>query len=210
MVPLLAVAAASLPPGCAPEAPSPIERYRALEFPAKVENFENGWKERVTAEFDVVNDAETASLKAALDDPDPFVRSIAARALGIRSDRASADALAARVETDAEPMVRIRAVEALGLLRMKPEVVERATKDSDAGVCWSANLAARQVESATDYAALVREAFAAGIEPDAIDSARVGQPAPDFTAYTVDGKPFQLSSVLGKKPIALYFAAFDG
>jgi len=41
-------------------------------------------------------------------------------------------------------------------------------------------------------------------------SAVVGKPAPDFTALTVDGKPFQLSSVLGKKPIAIYFAAFDG
>jgi hypothetical protein len=38
----------------------------------------------------------------------------------------------------------------------------------------------------------------------------VGKPAPDFTALTVDRKPFQLSSVLGKKPIAIYFAAFDG
>jgi peroxiredoxin len=41
-------------------------------------------------------------------------------------------------------------------------------------------------------------------------SAKVGNPAPDFTAFTSDGKPFRLSSVLGKKPIAIYFAAFDG
>jgi peroxiredoxin len=41
-------------------------------------------------------------------------------------------------------------------------------------------------------------------------SAKVGKPAPDFTAQTSDGKPFQLSSVLGKKPIAIYFAAFEG
>jgi peroxiredoxin len=38
----------------------------------------------------------------------------------------------------------------------------------------------------------------------------VGQPAPDFTARTIDGEAFQLSSVLGKKPIAIYFTAFDG
>jgi hypothetical protein len=44
----------------------------------------------------------------------------------------------------------------------------------------------------------------------AMGSAVVGKPAPDFTALTVDRKPFQLSSVLGKKPIAIYFAAFDG
>ena len=33
---------------------------------------------------------------------------------------------------------------------------------------------------------------------------------PDFTALTGDGKPFKLSAVLGKKPVAIYFAAFDG
>jgi peroxiredoxin len=41
-------------------------------------------------------------------------------------------------------------------------------------------------------------------------TAKIGQPAPDFTALTSDGKPFKLSSVLGTKPIAIYFAAFDG
>ena len=41
-------------------------------------------------------------------------------------------------------------------------------------------------------------------------SAVVGKPAPDFTALTIDREAFQLSSVLGKQPIAIYFAAFDG
>jgi peroxiredoxin len=41
-------------------------------------------------------------------------------------------------------------------------------------------------------------------------TAKVGKPAPDFTAQTSDGKPFKLSAVLGKKPIAIYFAAYDG
>ena len=74
-------------------AQEPLERYRALEFPPKPENFERGWKERVTAEFDVVRDAKLDALRAGLKDPDPYVRAIAARALGIRGDKASADAL---------------------------------------------------------------------------------------------------------------------
>lgn len=84
---------------------SPIERYRRLEFPPKEENFEKGWKDRVAADYDVINSADLISLRAALKEGDPFVRAIAAYALGVRSDKVSADALAelvqnVRVETD--------------------------------------------------------------------------------------------------------------
>jgi peroxiredoxin len=41
-------------------------------------------------------------------------------------------------------------------------------------------------------------------------TAKLGKPAPDFTALTSDGKHFRLSTALGKKPIAIYFAAYDG
>ncbi len=190
--------------------PSPLERYRALEFPPKEENFAKGWQERVRLEFEIVNGADLKSLRNALKDENPFVRSIAARALGIRADKASADAMAELVKADPEYMVRIRAVEALGFLKMKSEVVEQAKKDRQGGVRWSAMLAAGQLKSETDFAADVRRAYAAGIKRDDIGAAKVGRPAPDFTAETSDGKPFKLSSVLGKKPIAIYFAAFDG
>jgi hypothetical protein len=189
---------------------SPIENYRRLEFPPKDENFEKGWKDRVAADYDVINSADLPSLRAALKDGDPFVRAIAAYALGVRSDKTSADALAELVKNDKEYVVRIRAVEALALLKMKPEVIESAKKDRDPGVPFAAKLVAGQLKSEIDYAAEIRQAYAAGITREAMGSAVVGKPAPDFTALTLDGKTFQLSSVLGKKPIAIYFAAFDG
>ncbi len=189
---------------------SPIESYRRLEFPPKEENFEKGWKDRVAADYDVINSADLPSLRAALKDGDPFVRAIAAYALGVRSDKASADALAELVKNDKEYVVRIRAVEALALLKMKPEVIESAREDRDPGVPFVANLVAGQVKSEIDYAVQIRQAYAAGIDRPAMGSAAIGKPAPDFTALTIDGKTFQLSSVLGKKPIAIYFAAFDG
>src|SRR5262245_8775316 len=189
---------------------SPIENYRRLEFPPNDENFEKGWKDRVAADYDVINSADLTSLRAALKDRDPFVRAIAAYALGVRSDKTSADALVELVKTDKEYVVRIRAVEALALLKMRPEVIQSAVKDPDPGVPWVAKLVAGQLKSEIDYAAEIRQAYAAGITRGAMGSAVVGKPAPDFTALTVDRKPFQLSSVLGKKPIAIYFAAFDG
>ena len=196
--------------GRSAEPRSPIDSYRKLEYPPKDENFEKGWKDRVAADYDVINSADLTSLRAALKDGDPFVRAIAAYALGVRSDRTSADALAELVKNDKEYVVRIRAVEALALLKMKPEVIESALKDRDPGVPFVAKLVAGQLKSKIDYAAQIRQAYAAGIDRGAMGSAVVGKPAPDFTALTIDGKPFQLSSVLGKKPIAIYFAAFDG
>jgi hypothetical protein len=164
----------------------------------------------VAADYEVINSADVTSLRAALKDADPFVRAIAAYALGVRSDGASADALAELVKNDTEYVVRIRAVEALALLKRKPEVIESAQKDLDPGVPFVARLVAGQLNSEIDYAAQIRRAYAAGIDREAMGSAVVGQPAPDFTALTIDGEPFQLSSVLGKRPIAIYFTAFDG
>ncbi len=206
----LAGLVALAPPGRTQPPASPLEKYRNLEFPPSDENFDRGWKERVALEYEIINTGDLKSLRAALKDENRFVRAIAARALGILGDRASADALAELVKSDPEYPVRIRAVEALGFLKMKPEVIELANKDRDAGVCWTALTMAGKLESDVDYAASVRQAFARGIKRQVMGSARVGQPAPDFTAQTCDGKPFRLSAVRGKKPIALYFAAFDG
>jgi hypothetical protein len=188
----------------------PLEKYRNLEFPATEENFEKGWEDRVALEYEIINSEDLPALRAALLDENPFVRSMAARALGILGDKDSADALAELATRDKEYMVRIRAVESLGFLKLKPEVIELAEKDRDLGVQWTAKITAGQLQSETDYAALVRRAYKGGIQREAMGSAKVGEPAPDFTAQTTDGKTFKLSSVLGKKPVALYFAAFDG
>jgi hypothetical protein len=188
----------------------PIENYRRLEFPPSDENFDKGWKDRVAADYDVINSADLTALRAALKDGNPFVRAIAAYALGVRKDATSADALAELVKSDKEYVVRIRAVEALALLKMKAEVIESALQDPDPGVPFVAKLVVGQVTREIDYAAQIRQAYAAGIDREALGSAVVGQPAPDFTARTIDGEAFQLSSVLGKKPIAIYFTAFDG
>jgi HEAT repeats len=189
---------------------SALEKYRRLQFPPKDENFAKGWQERVALEYEIINAADLRALRIALNDQDPFVRAIAARGLGILGDEGSAEALAELVKADKEYLVRIRAVESLGYLKKKPEVIQLAIKDRDNGVSWVAKLAADQLKSDTDYAEQLREAYATGIQREAMGTAKLGQPAPDFTARTSDGKPFRLSTILGKKPIALYFAAYDG
>jgi hypothetical protein len=199
-----------LPTACWSQSASPLEKYRKLEFPPKDENFARGWQERVAVEYEIINAADLQGLRVALQDRDPFVRAIAARALGIRGDKDSADALAELVKTDAEYFVRLRAVESLGYLKVKPEVIQLALQDRDLGVSWVAKFAADQLKIDTDFARQLREAYATPIQREAMGTAKVGQPAPDFTAMTSDGRPFKLSTVVGKKPIAIYFAAYDG
>ena len=189
---------------------TPLEKYRRLQFPPKEENFAKGWQERVALEYEIINTSDLKALRIALKDEDPFVRAIAARALGILGDKDSAAALAELAKADKEYLVRIRAIESLGYLKMKPEVIQLAIKDPNGGVSWVAKLAADQVKSDTDYAKELREAYAMGIKRETMGIARLGKPAPDFTTKTSDGKPFRLSAILGQKPIAIYFAAFDG
>src|SRR6516162_648849 len=189
---------------------APLEKYRRFQFPPRDENFAKGRQERVALEYEIINTSDLKALRIALKDEDPFVRAIAARALGILGDKDSADALAELVKADKEYLVRIRAVESLGYLKMKPEVIQLAIKDRDGGVSWVAKLAADQLKSDTDYSKQLREAYATGIKREVMGTAKLGQPAPDFTALTSDGKLFKLSTVLGKKPIAIYFAAYDG
>ena len=189
---------------------SPLEKYRQLEYPPRDENFAKGWQERVALEYEIINAADLKALRVALKDEDPFVRAIAARALGILGDRDAADALAELVRADQEYFVRLRAVESLGYLKMKPEAIDLALKDRSLGVTWVAKLAAEQLKSDTDYARHLREEYAKGITREVMGSAQVGRPAPDFTALTIEGNPFKLSTIIGKKPIAIYFAAYDG
>lgn len=201
----------------AQESQSPIERYRDLKFPAVAEHtgagfadFNAGWQERVGLEFEIVNSAALESLRAGLKDKDAAVRAITARALGIRADKVSADALAELAQNDPEDMVRVRAVESLGLLKLKLDVIEAVRKgDKHAAVTWAADLAVDQAKSDFDCAAQMRRAYARGIKREEMGIAQVGKPAPDIEAETLDGRPFRLSSVIGKKPIAIYFAGFD-
>ena len=97
-------------PAAWPQQPaSPLERYGKLEFPPSKDNFAKGWQERLLLEHEIVNSGDLGALRKALKDEKAYVRAVAARALGILADRESADALAALVKDDPEPLVRLRA-----------------------------------------------------------------------------------------------------
>ena len=193
----------------APSPKSPLERCRSTDFSLEGEKFDENWRERVALEFDVVNNAGLEELRAGLKDSNLYVRAMSARALGMRGDRNAAEDLAGLVRSDSEHLVRTRAVEALGLLKMKPDVIASAKTDKHGGVRWAADLSADLMRQDVDFAAQERRAFSEGITVNEMGQAAVGRLAPEFSALTIEGDEFSLSSVLGEKPIVLYFAAFD-
>ncbi|MFN0054541.1 MAG: hypothetical protein ACKV0T_20385 [Planctomycetales bacterium] len=79
----------------------------------------------------------------------------------------------------------MRTVEALALLKIKPEVIELALQDRDPGAPFVAKLVSGQLLSEVEYAAEIRQPYSGGINRTAMGSAVVGQPAPDFTALTM-------------------------
>ena len=61
-------------------------------------------------------------------------------------------------------------------------------------------------------AASVEEAVTtslAKMPAEKIDSAKVGEPAPDFTLKSVDGTEYSLSQFKGKQPVVLVFIYGD-
>lgn len=190
--------------------PSALERYRNLPLKPEYENFDKGWQERVELEFEMVNHPNRSELRKGLKDTDPYVRSISAKVLGFLADRESINLLAEMAAKDPIYHVRIRAIEALGFLKARQDVISAGKFDPDFGVKWTAKTVEGMVTDKVDHAAQARESFAQGIRRKDLASAVVGKKAPEFTAKRLDGRTFKLSEVRGKKPIAIYFAAFDG
>ena len=85
----------------------------------------------------------------------------------------------------------------------------RAKSDKAWNVRWLSKVAEGQLKSKVDYAAKVRKAYEAGITRKEMGTARVGSPAPDFSALDIDGKPFKLGDVVKKKIVVLTFQVAD-
>ena len=70
-----------MPLTSAEEPLSAIARYGKLDIPQITKMFDDrddGWRDRVSPEFEIINDADLASLRAALKDRKPVVRAMAA------------------------------------------------------------------------------------------------------------------------------------
>jgi hypothetical protein len=187
----------------------PFDQYRKADFSQKKGKPDDGWKRRITLEFDIIRAGKPETLRTGLKDTSRDVRAFAATALGTLGDKASAEALGGLAKSDPDALVRGMAVQALGWLKAGAEAIQAAKSDKSGDVQFLARVAEGHLKDATDYAAQVREAYKVGIKIEEMATAHVGKPAPDFAATDSEGRAFKLSDILKKRVVVLTFQLAD-
>lgn len=170
-----------------------------------------GWKARMKAFQALVKAGPESAgeLRRVLQEGSPPERILAAQVLGfLRSKESGAD-LARAAEHDADPAVRLYAVDSLAMLGGRAhEELFRRLEQNEKNRDVKRHLAyARE----RDGAALDDTVIASLKQWDAqtIDSARLGQSAPDFELASLSGEKVRLSDFRGKKPVVLVFIYGD-
>lgn len=190
-----------------------LEEYRRADFgdrnswPA----LDDAYRNRIALEFEIIRSGRIGPLREALRDPDPFVRSFSAAALGILGDHASEGAIARMVEDpETDRMTGGSAVQALGWLKAGRAAVQSARARSRTLNRHLLDIAESQIQDAVDHASMIREAYQSGLRREEIGSAQAGKPAPDFTAVDADGRPFRLADAVRKnRVVVLVFVSAD-
>lgn len=201
--------------GCRTPAPERnlLEEYRRAEFGDTQNIFpvDDGYRNRMALEFDLVRSGRLAPLREGLHDSNRFVRSFSVSALGVLGDRASEGAIAKLVEDPGtDPMVGSTAVQALGWLKSGLESVRSARATSRTLSRRLLDVAEREIQDSVDHAAPILEAYRLGLRAEEVGSARVGAPAPDFSATDTEGRAFRLSDAVRQHRVVLViFVAAD-
>src|SRR5262249_33584544 len=155
-----------------------------------------------------IGPAAAPLLIEALKDTKPATREFAAQALVLFADSTAKPALE-RALADPKPGVRLYAIQALSMLGPLPRTKDNVrilTKDpSIYGV--RPMMAAALERADRPNQAQMRKTLAA-YDLRNLDSARLGQTAPDFTLTDHTGKTYRLSHFRGKT-VVLRFILFD-
>ncbi len=136
------------------------------------------------------------------------VRALCARVLGFLK---AGDAIPKLIELldDKRPQVALLAADALGQIRDPAGLEALRTargRLTNGDVLLHVNKALeRKVPLEDDVRQQILK-----IDPDSIDSAKLGRPAPDFTLQDATGKAWTLSDFRGKKSVVLVFIYGDG
>jgi hypothetical protein len=192
-------------------ATSAAENQAARDILARFEKGDPGWKARMEGLIGLVKIGPDVAplLTQVLKNGSPSARAFAAQALVLFPDPATRPVLEQALE-DPESSVRIHAIQALSMLGRLPRTERHeqilANDRSKYGV-RAMMAAALDRDDRPDPAAL-RKALA-DYDLRTLDSARVGELAPDFTLADFTGKMHRLSDFRGKKTVVLRFILFD-
>ncbi len=155
-----------------------------------------------------IGDKAVPGLIEGCDDRSFQVRALSARVLGYLQARASVPKLIELLSDKSAP-VALLAADSLGQIQ-DPRGLEalRAARNSEkrGDVLLHINKSLDRQVSLED--GVVEQILQ--IDSQSIDSAKVGQAAPDFTLQDAHGKSWTLSDLRGSKPVVLVFMYGDG
>ena len=169
-----------------------------------------GWKLRAETLKQLVagGEASIPALEKSLASGDVPTRILAAQAISYLAPMASIEKLTEVFKNDTEPAVRLYLVDAIGMSGKGKDVDwDTLTKnEKNRDVLKHINYAKSRGSEGVEKSVIASLAEM----PDAkIDSAKVGQPAPEFTLNSVDGEKVSLSQFKGKQPVVLVFIYGD-
>jgi HEAT repeat protein len=144
-----------------------------------------------------------------LKDGQPATREFAAQALVLFADAKTRPALEQAL-ADATPGVRLYAIQALSMLGPLPRTEQNERILTGDRSFWGVRpmMAAALERADRPNLAALRKALA-DYDLRTLDSARIGQTAPDFALTDFTGKTYRLSEFRGKKTVVLRFILFD-
>src|SRR5262245_25946364 len=181
------------------------------EILARFDKGDPGWKVRMGALVELARQgpATVPVLVEALKNGSPSAREFAAQALVIFAEPGIRPALEQALD-DPQAGVRIYAIQALSMLGRlgSSDRLERMLKNDPSTFGVRPMLAAALARDDPPQPAELRKALA-DYDLRNLDSARVGEIAPDFSLTDFTGKTSRLSQFRGKKMVVLRFILYD-
>jgi HEAT repeat protein len=183
----------------------------ARQIVARFDNGDPGWKVRMEALVRLARagPAVVPVLAEALHKGPPSTRELAAQALVLFAEPGTRPGLE-RALADPKSGVRLYAIQALSMLGPLPRTKEHERILTSDPASWSVRpmMAAALERADRPNQAELRKALA-DYDLSKMDSARVGELAPDFTLTDFTGKTYRLSQFRGKMAVVLRFILYD-
>lgn len=171
---------------------------------------DSGWKHRMTAlrSLILLGEKSVPALTKALDSEHEPTRILAAQALGYLGPHADIERVKNSLKSDKSAAVRLYAADVIGMSGKSKTVdwSELSTTERNRDVLKHMSYAKQRQANAIsgDVIATLRK-----WNPQSMDSAKVGEMAPDFRLQTIEGDEIALSDYRGKQPVVLVFIYGD-
>lgn len=170
-----------------------------------------GWKRRMRTLAATATDQKQSvpALIAALASDSPALRALAAQALGFTDDVTAREALANSAENDDDAAVRLYAADSLGMLggrELAPLLRRLESSEKNSDVKRHIRYALERDEATLDRS--VAEQLRHW-DASKLNTAQVGQLAPDFELPRLTGESIRLSQYRGKQSVIVVFVYGD-